>query len=89
MMQTSKLSSKGQIVLPKAIREALDWRPGLELSIERGDDCVVIRRRRRLPVRTVEEVAGSLRYDGPPVSLEDMDRAIEAELRERWRRKSR
>lgn len=88
-METSKLSSKGQIVVPKAIRDALGWRPGLDLAIEKRDDCVVIRRRRRVPRRTVEEVAGSLKYDGPPVTLEDMDRAIEAELRERWRRKSR
>ena len=74
---------------PKAIRDALGWQAGLDLAIERGNDCVVIRRRRSVPRRTVEEVAGSLKYDGPPVSLEDKERAIEAELRERWRRKSR
>jgi AbrB family looped-hinge helix DNA binding protein len=88
-METGKLSSKGQVVVPKTIRDALGWRPGLDLSIEKGNDCVVIRRRRSVPTRTVEEVAGCLKYDGPRVSLEDMDRAIEAELRERWRRKSR
>jgi AbrB family looped-hinge helix DNA binding protein len=33
-METIKTSSKGQIVIPKAIREALDIRSGTELSVE-------------------------------------------------------
>ena len=87
-METTKLSSKGQIVVPKAIRDALDWPVGAELTVERGDDCFVVRRNRRLRRTTIEEVAGCLQYDGPPVSVEDMERAIDEELEERWRRKS-
>jgi AbrB family looped-hinge helix DNA binding protein len=33
-METIKTSSKGQIVIPKAIREALDIRTGTELNVE-------------------------------------------------------
>ena len=76
-------------MLPKAVREALRWHAGVDLTVEKGDDFVVLRRRRAFPSRTVDEVAGSLKYDGPPVSLEDMQKAVEEELAERWRRKRR
>jgi AbrB family looped-hinge helix DNA binding protein len=33
-METIRTSSKGQIVIPKAIREALDIRSGTELNVE-------------------------------------------------------
>ncbi len=33
-MDTIRASSKGQIVIPKAIREALDIRSGTELNVE-------------------------------------------------------
>ena len=31
---------------------------------------------RIVPVRPIQRLFGALRYDGPPVSLEDMDAAI-------------
>lgn len=34
MKAETKLTSKGQIVIPKAIREELRWRPGVRLAIE-------------------------------------------------------
>jgi hypothetical protein len=52
----------------------------------------VVRRLLRAPTvpkRTVDEVAGSLKYDGPPVTVADMERTIDDALRERWHRKSR
>jgi AbrB family looped-hinge helix DNA binding protein len=88
-METTKLSSKGQVVLPKPIRDALNWRAGTDLTVEKGDDFVVLRRSRAFPLRTVKEVAGCLKYDGPPVLVSDMENAIDEEMRERWRRKSR
>ena len=88
-METTKLSSKGQVVLPKAIRDELDWPAGAHLTVERCDDSVVLRRKTTLRPRTVAEVAGMLKYDGPPMSLEDMQRGIDEALRERWARKSR
>ena len=31
---------------------------------------------RMLPVRPISELFGMLKYDGPPVTLEDMERAV-------------
>jgi AbrB family looped-hinge helix DNA binding protein len=88
-METTKLSSKGQIVLPKSIRDELDWPVGSDLTVERCADSVVLRRKQAIRPTTVAEVAGMLKYDGPPVSLEDMQRGIDEAMHERWARKSR
>jgi AbrB family looped-hinge helix DNA binding protein len=88
-METTKVSSKGQVVLPKAVREDYDWPAGTDLAIERGPGYVKLRRNHGIRPTTIDEVAGMLKYDGPPVSLENMERGIDAALRKRWRRKSR
>ena len=49
-MDTTRLSSKGQLVLPKAIREADAWTEGTEFIVERVEDA------RGLP--TVDQSAG-------------------------------
>ena len=74
----SKLRSDGRTTLPKAVREALAVQPGDRLSYTILDGEVRIR-----AVRPIQELYGVLEYDGPPVSLDDMERAIgEAALRD-------
>ena len=36
MAVTTRLSSKGQVVIPAAVRRELGWRPGETLSVEVG-----------------------------------------------------
>jgi len=86
MNARARISSKGQLVLPKAVRDAYRLGPGSEVEIESVGDTIVLRpvakqNRKRY---TIDEVAGSLKYDGPPVTLEDMERGIEEEARRRW-----
>lgn len=70
-MHESKVSKRGQITLPKAVREALGLQPGdrVRYFIHEGDVKI-------LPVRPVTELFGILKYDGPPVSVEEMNDAI-------------
>lgn len=65
------IGSEGQINLPESALESLALKPGdqVRLFILEGELRV-------LPVRSLEQLAGSLRYDGPPVSLEQMDEDI-------------
>jgi AbrB family looped-hinge helix DNA binding protein len=86
MNARAKISSKGQLVLPKAVRDAYGLSAGSEVDIEGVGDTIVLRPRRKKARRTytIDEVAGFLKYDGPPVTLEDMDRAIEDEARRMW-----
>lgn len=91
MNARARISSKGQLVLPKAVRDAYGLGPGSEVDIESVGETIVLRPRVRKPrtgrVYTLDEVAGMLKYDGPPVSIRDMDRAIEEEFRRRWHAK--
>jgi AbrB family looped-hinge helix DNA binding protein len=87
----AKISSKGQLVLPKAVRDAYGLTAGSEVEIESVGETIVLRPHVRRPrtgrVYTLDEVAGMLKYDGPPVSIRDMDRAVEEEVRRRWHAK--
>lgn len=76
-MQESTVTIKGQTTLPKAVRAALNLQPGDRVRyVIVGEDV------RILPVRPVSELAGSIEYNGAPLSLQDMDDAIEAGARD-------
>ena len=70
-MIESTITSKGRTTLPKAIREALSLEAGGRVRYVILDNQVMI-----MPVRPVARLFRSLKYDGPPMTLEDMDRAI-------------
>jgi AbrB family looped-hinge helix DNA binding protein len=85
-VEVTRLSSKGQMVVPKSVRDALQLPVGAELSVEVGDGCFVVRPRHRIRPTTIDEVAGMFKVNRR-VTLKDMERGIEAALRERWERK--
>ena len=70
-MIESRITSKGQTTLPKAVREALAVYPGDHVRYLIQDREVRI-----IPVRPVSRLFGILPYNGPPATLEDMERAI-------------
>lgn len=72
----TRLSSKGQVVIPKAVRAAHGWQPGVELEVEDRGDGVVLRQAKPFPPTRFEEVRGCLKYDGPPLTIEEMDEAV-------------
>lgn len=83
---TTTVSTKGQVILPKAIREELKWTEGTRLTVERTDAGVLLR---EAPVfaRTPAGAAfGMLKYKGKPKTLKEMDAAIDAEVRRRHAR---
>ena len=85
-VETTKVSSKGQVVLPKAIREAKQWKPGTELTVEVRPEGILLRPVPLFPRTTLDQAAGCLKYSGPPASIEDMDKSIEREIRRRHAR---
>ena len=82
----TRISSKGQVVLPAAIRARRQWTAGTALTVEETPDGVLLRAAPFFPPTTIEQVFGMLKYDGPPVTLEDMDEAITAEVMARHAR---
>ena len=78
----SRLSTKGQLIIPKEVRQRHGWRPGTDLEIEDHDDCVTIRLAKTVPETTLDELFGCIEYVGPRRSLEDMEAAIAKGARE-------
>ena len=87
-MSRTRLSSKGQIVIPKDVRDVVRWTPGAELDVAVDGNVVTIRqveRTLRLPTsEEVDRVAGVLKYNGPPKTLEDIDRELTESFRKDW-----
>ncbi|BAD85265.1 transcription regulator, SpoVT/AbrB family [Thermococcus kodakarensis KOD1] len=78
-MVTVKVSSKGQIVLPKSIREKLGINPGDEVEVlDFGDEIVIV------PVKKNVDLMGILKFDKP---LKDVMREVREEERELEARK--
>ena len=82
-METTKLSSKGQVILPKAVRDARSWEAGTQFAVEEVADGVLLRPLRPFAATTFDEVFGCLKYKGRPKTLGQMEQAIAKSVRER------
>jgi len=83
---TTTVSTKGQVILPKAIRERRQWRAGTRLLVEETPDGVLLKPAPLFPPTRPEDVFGMLKYSGPPKTIEEMDAAIDAEIKRRHAR---
>ena len=83
-MTTTKLSSKGQVIIPKSFRTAHHWEPGQELIVINTDDGVLLKPKMPFIETNIEEVASCLHYTGKTKSLEDMEEAIKLGIKERF-----
>jgi AbrB family looped-hinge helix DNA binding protein len=81
------VSTKGQIILPKAIRQRRKWEPGTRLVVEDTPGGVMLKAAPVFTPTRPEDVAGMLAYRGPPKTLDDMDAAITAEVKRRRARR--
>lgn len=72
-MATATLTAKGQLTLPKEVREALGVGPGDRVDFIRMDDGVFAL---FAATRSVLSLRGMIKPPKSPVSLADMDEAI-------------
>ena len=77
-MTPAKLSTKGQLVIPRQVRERHGWTTGTEFALEEQGDALVLRPVAALRTTSVKELMGCLHHEGPALSLEQMDDAIAA-----------
>jgi AbrB family looped-hinge helix DNA binding protein len=83
-METTKLSSKGQVIIPKWLRDAYRWETGLEFVVIDTGEGILLKPNRPFEPTSIEEVAGSLPYAGQPKTLEEMESDMRRGIREAW-----
>lgn len=76
MATTATMSTKGQIVIPRDLREHLGWRAGTRLEIVAGAGGVVIRPVPVFQETTVDDLVGLLPYAGPRRTIDEMNDAV-------------
>jgi AbrB family looped-hinge helix DNA binding protein len=86
MMKTTRLSSKGQLVVPSAVRKSQSWKAGTQLAIEQTDDGIFLKTLRPFPPTTIDEVFGALKYRSKRKTIAQMNQAYKKEVRKRHAR---
>jgi AbrB family looped-hinge helix DNA binding protein len=83
---TTTVSTKGQIILPKAIREQRRWHSGTQLVVEDTEGGVLLKPAPLFAPTHPKDVFGLLGHAGPPKTLEQMQAGIAREARRRHAR---
>jgi antitoxin PrlF len=71
----ARITSQGQITIPKAVRDALEVRPGDEVEFEASEDGFLIRHSTRKSILDFAGIAGKATA-GIPQTAEELDRVI-------------
>jgi AbrB family looped-hinge helix DNA binding protein len=82
---STTVSTKGQVILPKAVRDRRDWNTGTRLLVEDTADGVLLKRAPAFVPTRPDEVFGMLPPREAPRSVEEMDAAVLLEARRRAR----
>ena len=84
-MDTTKLSSKGQVIIPKPIRTAQQWSVGQELEVLEVREGILLKPIGPFAKTNLEDVTGCLPAKGRPKSEEEIQQSMKAAARKTWR----
>lgn len=76
MDMTTRLSSKGQVIIPQVIREAHHWNPGLQFKVIDTEQGLLLMPIKPFNPSSIRMVMGCTGYKGKKKSLKDMARGI-------------
>ena len=85
-MSATTLSSKGQVILPKNIRNAHRLKSGMRFEVEDTAEGILLRPLKPFAPTRHEDVFGCLRYDGKAKTIWDMNTEVLSEARRRHAR---
>jgi AbrB family looped-hinge helix DNA binding protein len=71
-MSAVLISTKGQIVLPVAVRKALGLTPGMRVNVKVNGKSAQITPAPAKKTASLKEIQALLKYDGPKVAVSDM-----------------
>lgn len=69
---TITLSRKGQVVIPKEIRDQLHWASGTKITVFSSAYGVTLKAVPTKKGRKLEDLIGLLQHDGPPLSTNEL-----------------
>ncbi|MGB3833315.1 MAG: AbrB/MazE/SpoVT family DNA-binding domain-containing protein [Mesorhizobium sp.] len=75
------VSSKGQVIIPRVVRERREWRNGTRLTVEETEDGVLLKSAPAFPETRSEDVFGVLPYSGKAKTVAQMDAGVLAAAR--------
>jgi len=75
-MNTTKLSSKGQVIIPKPLRTEHHWDTGQELIVIDMGDGILLKPKTPFPETDINSVASCLKYSGESKTSDDFESAI-------------
>lgn len=84
-METTRLSSKGQVIIPKPLRSAHHWETGQELVVIDMGDGILLKPKTPFPESNIQEVASCLRYTEKTKTIEEMEDAIKKGIQEKYK----
>lgn len=84
-METTKLSSKGQVIIPKALRNAHHWNAGLELVVIDTGDGILLKPKTPFEPSVLADVAGLLKDRVEVKTDEEIQAALKKDIRSKWR----
>jgi len=82
-MHKTKLSSKGQIILPKSIRDSRAWETGMEFTVEPAGNGVLLRPTGTFPTTDLDDVAACLKPTRKSVVTTRTRQAIDRQVQRR------
>ena len=83
-METTKLSSKGQIIVPKSLRETHCWKPGQEFVVVDTNEGILLKPKQVFEPTKLEDIVDRFPYRGEPKTIEQMNAAIDREIAKKW-----
>jgi AbrB family looped-hinge helix DNA binding protein len=72
----TRLSSKGQVVLPKVLRERHGWKEGTEIDVEEVQGGVLLHFASPAGTAALDDLLGCTGYRGPRRSRSEMEEAV-------------
>jgi AbrB family looped-hinge helix DNA binding protein len=84
-METTRLSSKGQVIIPKAVRSAHHWEAGLDFVVIDTGDGVLLKPKVPLEPTKLADVAGLFKSKVPAKSDAEIKSALIEEMQRTWR----
>ena len=83
-METTMLSSQGQVIIPKSIRTEQKWYAGQVFDVVVMPDGVLFRPREHFLVSTLDEVLSFAKPGQKAKSPQEIDEAMTVAVRNSW-----